>query len=179
MADNDETLRNFFSNYLGTVINVKDLPFRKIFLLSASFCLLAVAATASPAGEVFEIREKMFIAQTNDVYLNPDEYLGRAIKLEGLFGVLYDEEEAEPPCYYVYRYGPGCCAFDSNAGFEVRWENVYPAENEWVEATGVLESYDGDNYIRLALSSLVVKAERGKERVEQLDYPGSVHSYKF
>jgi uncharacterized membrane protein YcgQ (UPF0703/DUF1980 family) len=116
--------------------------------------------------KIFEIKEKMFVAQTNDVYINREEYLGRTIKLEGMFGVVEDEED---PCYYVYRYGPGCCAFDATAGFEVRWGAAYPSPDEWVEAVGVLESYeyDGEEYLRLALSSLTVKAERGLETVEQ------------
>jgi uncharacterized membrane protein YcgQ (UPF0703/DUF1980 family) len=121
------------------------------------------------ADDVFEIREKMFVTQTNDIYLNPDEYLGRTIKLEGLFGTL---DDVAPVCRYVYRYGPGCCGYDANAGFEVVWKNEereYPSDNDWVEAAGVLENYeeDGEKFLRLALKSLVVKTKRGKERVEQ------------
>ncbi|MDR1138211.1 MAG: metal ABC transporter permease [Synergistaceae bacterium] len=144
---------------------------RKSFVSGAVLVLLVCSAAF--AEDVFEIREKMFVAQTNDVYLNPDEYMGRTIRLEGIFGVV-DAEENEPPCYYVYRFGPGCCGYDANAGFEVVWDarngdKGYPDDNEWAEATGVLESYeyDGDQFLRLSLSSLVVKAERGKERVEQ------------
>jgi uncharacterized membrane protein YcgQ (UPF0703/DUF1980 family) len=36
-------------------------------------------------GKIVEIQEKMFIAQTNDIYLNPEDYIGKTIKLEGLF----------------------------------------------------------------------------------------------
>jgi zinc transport system permease protein len=43
------------------------------------------AAPAAPGESgVIEIGEKLFIAQTNDVYLNPEDYLGKRIKLEGL-----------------------------------------------------------------------------------------------
>jgi uncharacterized membrane protein YcgQ (UPF0703/DUF1980 family) len=149
-------------------------PLKRAFCAAALLLSLSFSAYASVDAEndVFEVREKMFIAQTNDVYLNPDEYLGRVIRLEGLFGIVAEEE---PPCYYVYRYGPGCCAFDSNAGFEVAWADSgasrekYPNEDDWVEATGVLEQYeyDGESYLRLALKSLMVKAERGLERVDQ------------
>jgi uncharacterized membrane protein YcgQ (UPF0703/DUF1980 family) len=129
-------------------------------------CLLPIASFAD---DIVEIKEKMFVAQTNDVYINPDEYLGRTIKLEGMFGL---DLEMSPPVYYVFRYGPGCCGYDANAGFEVVWKDektAYPNENDWVEAAGVLENYedDGEPYLRLALTSLVVKAERGLETVEQ------------
>jgi uncharacterized membrane protein YcgQ (UPF0703/DUF1980 family) len=141
----------------------------KKLLCTALILFLLCGAGASFAGDVVEIKEKMFVAQTNDVYLNPDEYLGRTIKLEGMFGL---DSEMLPPIYYVFRYGPGCCGYDANAGFEVVWKDgkaAYPDENDWVEAAGVLESYedDGEPYLRLALTSLTVKAERGLEQVEQ------------
>jgi zinc transport system permease protein len=140
---------------------------------AAAIALIALTCSAASAENVIEIREKMFVEQTNDVYLNPDEYLGKTIRLEGMFGIV-DPEEGEPPCYYVYRFGPGCCGYDANAGFEVVWgagneDKEYPNDNDWAEATGVLENYyyDGERFLRLSLSSLIVKAERGKERVEQ------------
>jgi uncharacterized membrane protein YcgQ (UPF0703/DUF1980 family) len=120
---------------------------------------------------VIEIKEKLFIAQTNDIYLNPEEYMGRKIKLEGLFKTDNYVGNDKPYCF-VLRYGPGCCGFDGTAGFEVSWpesSNEYPVDNEWVEAVGVLDSYDEDGYpyIYLALESLKVMDERGAETVKQ------------
>ncbi|MDR0377057.1 MAG: hypothetical protein LBH70_04605 [Spirochaetaceae bacterium] len=128
--------------------------------------------TPAPDGEsVIEIKEKMFIAQTNDVYLNPEDYMGKIIKLEGLF------KSTSVPGYdasycFVIRYGPGCCGDDGSAGFEVAWDGdspQYPEEDAWVEAAGVLKSYeeDGFPYLYLSLSSLEVKEERGAEFVAQ------------
>jgi uncharacterized membrane protein YcgQ (UPF0703/DUF1980 family) len=121
-----------------------------------------------------EIREKMFATQINDVYLNAEDYLGKTIKLEGLFkSELYYGKE-EPYCF-VIRYGPGgCCGMDANVGFEVAWakENAkpYPVVDSWVEATGVLKTYEEDgyaNYLYLDLSSLNVLSKRGAETVKQ------------
>jgi zinc transport system permease protein len=122
------------------------------------------------AGGFVEIKEKMFIAQTNDVYLNPDEYLGKTIKLEGLFKS--DEYPGGGQEYhFVLRYGPGCCGNDGSAGFEVAWEaqTAWPENDAWVEAVGVLDSYeeDGYPYLYLSLVSLVEKEERGAEFVSQ------------
>jgi uncharacterized membrane protein YcgQ (UPF0703/DUF1980 family) len=116
----------------------------------------------------------MFIAQTNDVYLNTEDYLGKTIKLEGLFKSQYYEEMQRAYCF-VIRYGPGCCGNDGSAGFEVAWDPgytlgpSYPEEDAWVEAVGVLKTYeeDGFPYLYLALSSLTVKEERGAEFVSQ------------
>ncbi|MDR1957102.1 MAG: hypothetical protein LBQ30_09650 [Treponema sp.] len=120
---------------------------------------------------ILEIKEKLFIAQTNDVYLNPEEYLGKTIKLEGIFQ-RQSFSDTDPPYYFVIRYGPGCCGNDGNAGFEVMWEQpdaVYPQDNDWVEAIGVLGSYeeDGYPYICINLSSLKTLETRGQEFVTQ------------
>jgi hypothetical protein len=139
-----------------------------------------VRAFPPPADSgVIDIKEKMFIAQTNDVYLNPEDYLGRTIKLEGLFKSLVYEGRDDPYCF-VLRYGPGCCGNDGNAGFEVAWDDsslrtedpsgqVYPHEDDWVEALGVLDSYeeDGYPYLYISLASLKILEERGAEFVSQ------------
>jgi zinc transport system permease protein len=126
--------------------------------------------TAPVSGEIVEIREKMFIAQTNDVYLNPEDYMGKTIKLEGLFKT--EAGYGNTSYCFVIRYGPGCCGYDGNAGFEVAWDQsrrTYPSEDAWVEAVGVLSSYeeDGFPYLYLALSDLTVKEKRGAEFVSQ------------
>jgi uncharacterized membrane protein YcgQ (UPF0703/DUF1980 family) len=129
------------------------------------------AKDANAAESVIEIKEKLFIAQTNDVYINPEDYMGRTIKLEGLFKS-YTSEEYDTTYCFVIRYGPGCCGNDGSAGFEVTWDEAaapYPEEDAWVEATGILRAYneDGYNYPYLALSSLTEKEERGAEFVSQ------------
>jgi uncharacterized membrane protein YcgQ (UPF0703/DUF1980 family) len=126
---------------------------------------------ANAAESVIEIKEKLFIAQTNDIYINTEDYLGRTIKLEGLFKSYISEEYDTTYCF-VIRYGPGCCGNDGSAGFEVTWDEAaapYPEEDAWVEATGILKTYneDGYNYPYLALSSLAEKEERGAEFVSQ------------
>jgi hypothetical protein len=140
---------------------------------------------AKPGKVDLEIREKMFIAQTNDVYLNPEDYLGKTIKLEGLFKVEQYVNEDKSYCF-VLRYGPGCCGNDGSAGFEVAWGRpqpytgpgvvktlsagpAYPVQDAWVEAVGILDTYeeDGYPYIYLDLFSLTEKTERGAEFVSQ------------
>jgi uncharacterized membrane protein YcgQ (UPF0703/DUF1980 family) len=122
----------------------------------------------SQSGDAIEIKEKMFVTQTNDIYNNAEDYLGKTIKYEGIFGKT-EIPETNAVYYSVIRYGPGCCGTDANCGFEVIWDKKYPAENDWVEATGILEQYAEDDYqyLRLRLSSLKVLPERGEERVVQ------------
>lgn len=118
------------------------------------------------ADGVVKITENLFIAQTNDIYINTEDYLGKTIQYEGIFDFYY-LEETDATYYYVIRYGPGCCGYDGTAGFEVIWDGDYPEQNDWVEAVGVLETYeeDGVPYLRLQLTSLTVLDERGAEYV--------------
>lgn len=118
------------------------------------------------AYDVVEISEKLFIAQTNDIYINTEDYLGKTIKYEGIFKSYYWDEMDATYCY-VIRYGPGCCGYDGEAGFEVAWDGELPQEDDWCEAVGVLETYEenGYQYLRLSLTSLTIKDERGAEYV--------------
>jgi zinc transport system permease protein len=133
----------------------------------------AAGTAAANKDTTIEIIEKMFIAQTNDVYLNPEDYMGKTIKLEGIF-VSEQYEGMESPYCFVLRYGPGCCGNDGNAGFEIAWDNTeagktWPAANDWVEAEGVLKTYeeDGYPYIYIALATLKVLDKKGAEFVTQ------------
>jgi uncharacterized membrane protein YcgQ (UPF0703/DUF1980 family) len=158
---------------------------RNIFLLLAVLSTLSIPACGNKTARTesaeakkteasdkptLEIKEKLFIAQTNEVYLNPEDYMGRRIKLEGLFKTDTYVGNAEP-YRFVLRYGPGCCGYHGSAGFEVCWpeshEAAYPSEDDWVEAVGVLDSYeeDGYPYLYIALETLNVLDERGVERV--------------
>jgi uncharacterized membrane protein YcgQ (UPF0703/DUF1980 family) len=133
----------------------------------------AVTRKAAKAGTgPVEIKEKLFLAQINDIYLNEDEYLGRTIRYEGMF-TRYTWEEMGLTYYSVYRRSPGCCGADGQAGFEVIWPEgsgkAYPKENDWVQVAGTLERFEeyGQSYLRIRLDSLTVKKERGAEFVSQ------------
>ncbi|MDR1637055.1 MAG: hypothetical protein LBR93_06930 [Treponema sp.] len=139
--------------------------------ISVDNILHSIFNNTEPKNAIIEVREKMFIAQTNDIYLNSEDYLGKTIKLEGLFSI-EDFPWQERPFYYVLRFGPGCCAYDGSAGFEVVWESsikpnaIYPKDNDWVEAIGILKAFrDGGIYI--ALATLTVLDKRGAEFVQQ------------
>ena len=125
---------------------------------------------AETNGPVVEIKEKFFIAQLNDIYQNKNRYLGKTIKLEGMF-TYNQEEEEQYRIYAVYRLGPGCCRDDGQALIEVAWpegtDTLYPKHEAWVEAVGVLEEYQEgvSTFIRIRLLSLEEKQERGAEYV--------------
>ncbi|MDR1408975.1 MAG: hypothetical protein LBJ12_01605 [Oscillospiraceae bacterium] len=129
----------------------------------------AASTSASQAdGKVIEIKEKMFVTQTNEIYLNAKDYLGKTLKYEGYLTV-YNEPQTNAKYYAVVRNGPGCCGPDANPGFEVSWNKDYPKEDDWLEVVGVLEQYEenGEQYLRVKLDSLKVLETRGAEYVNQ------------
>ena len=160
-----------------TKFTVKYLSAANVIILAIVLFFIPSCTEASGKKDgIIEITEKMFISQVNDVYLNAEDYLGKTIKLEGLFMMDYYDTRTEPYCF-VIRYGPGCCGSDGNAGFEVALPKLwienrgisYPEKNAWVEAIGELKTYKENNYeyLYLDLTSLNVLNTRGAEYVSQ------------
>ena len=127
--------------------------------------------------DTVEIKENMFITQINEIILNHRDYIGRTVKLEGKFMDFHWEGNNT---YVVIRNTPGCCGDDGMVGFEVSWNpdfqgiddgsdgRTYPDRDNWVEAQGVLKSYEdlfGGTSIFIALSELNVLEKRGLEFV--------------
>jgi len=126
-------------------------------------------AYTKPTGNSITIPERQFLTQTNLIYANYEDYLGKTIQYEGIFASREDTSTDEP-YYFVIRYGPGCCGNDGEVGFEVIWDDAakaYPNENDWVAVSGVLEEFEleGYQYLRLRLISLDVLDKRGMETV--------------
>jgi uncharacterized membrane protein YcgQ (UPF0703/DUF1980 family) len=126
-------------------------------------------SNTDPSGDVVVISEKLFIAQCNDIYLNPDDYTGKTVRIEGIYDEYIDEEGNTTRG--VIRNGPGCCGNDGVAGFGFLCKDI-PAckQNDWVSVEGVITPYtydDGYETVVIDDASISVKAERGAEFVSQ------------
>jgi len=117
-------------------------------------------------GDEVVLRDKLFIAQCNDIYLNPDEYMGKTIKWEGIYTEATNPETNQT-YKFVIRYGPGCCGNDGTAGFEILFDGETPNLNDWVEASGEIEMIEenGEEFVAIRLSELKVLDVRGQEFV--------------
>lgn len=94
---------------------------------------------------ILEIKDNFFIEQTNDIYYNLKDYLGKTIKIEG-FIFSYTDNNGEI-CYSIVRNTPGCCGNDGLAGLDIRYDGEYPELKTWVEVIGVIGkdiSYDAE-----------------------------------
>lgn len=110
--------------------------------------------------EIVQITDNYFIQQTNDIYVNSDEYIGRTIKIEGL---IYTYEDSEGKTLYaVTRNTPGCCGNDGIAGLDIRYNGTYPEKGTWVEVTGIIgkENINGEDLPTIKVSTMNEK-EKG------------------
>jgi len=140
----------------------------------ADFSALVNALPQTP--DVIDIRENMFLTQMNDLGLNYRTYIGKTLRLQGMFKQLHWNDQ---DTYYVYRRTPGCCGDDGEIAIELSWDQnymgrnvsgenyTYPVMNDWVEVQGELKSYIRSGYVFLyvALSELNILEERGAEFV--------------
>jgi len=128
--------------------------------------LLLAGCSSSDDADILEIGERFFVTQIEQIYLDPETYLGRTIRYEGIFFSTYWEGEH---FHYVIRYTfDGCCGNDSMTGFEVLLNGIEPfPDDTWVEVTGVLEEYELDLHTILVVNatSVTEKPERGLEFV--------------
>lgn len=121
------------------------------------------------ANNIIEITDNYFIEQTNDVYLNLNDYIGKTIKMEGLI-YSYQDDNGDI-CYAVVRNTPGCCGSDGLAGLDIRYDGKYPEEDSWVEVVGVMgkDTVYGNVVPAIQITSLK-ETERGTTFVTNWQY---------
>ena len=120
-------------------------------------------------GDIVYIGERFFATQITDIMLNSTEqYLGRAIRYEGIFWISYWPPSGRDH-YYVIRFTDGCCgSHHGSVGFELYLNGIAPVpDGAWVEVTGVLERSQGDSiqHVHLRAISIVELEERGTDFV--------------
>ena len=132
--------------------------------------LLATLSAGANERDIIQIRDRMFIQQFFDIHINTDEYLGKTVRLEGIYGEAPNPAGGEPT-RFVYRRAPGCCGDDGMVRFLVLLGDCpAPEPNAWVEATGKVDviASEKDANVKLVvlrLSSLRVLETRGREFV--------------
>lgn len=125
-------------------------------------CLLLLVSCGEP-DEVVEIRERMFLTHVRQIYETPENYLGKTIRLEGMYSSL---PRGDSSYHLVYRED-GCCG--GMVGFEFTYDGKIPEKNDWIQVVGVLEEFDlgGEQMLVIRAKTVKVMSERGKEAVTQ------------
>lgn len=113
-----------------------------------------------------DITDNYFIAQTNDVYMNFDEYAGKIVRIEGYFYVYQDYNTGEN-YYAVVRNSPGCCGNDGLAGLDIKYDGEYPAEKTWIRVIGKIEKYSEEDSTPVIIVSSLEETQEGTGFVNQ------------
>jgi len=100
----------------------------------------------------------MVYAEVFNIMSKPDSYLGKTIKLNGLFYSSYYDENDTTYYYVVITDATSCCP----QGLEFIWNGErkypedYPDERSKIEVTGVFGSYNefGETYYHLLVEDL-------------------------
>jgi len=102
----------------------------------------------------------MVYAEVNNILTNPGNYIGKIIKMSGLYYSSYSDITDLNYHYVVIEDATACCA----QGLEFIWSGDhsypadYPDESVNIEVTGVFGSYDelGSTYYFLTVGSITV-----------------------
>jgi uncharacterized membrane protein YcgQ (UPF0703/DUF1980 family) len=121
-------------------------------------------AEANPKSFCY-LKDRLFVQQVRDIYLNPQSYGNKIIQIEGSFGKYTDENKKER--YEVFRKTTGCCGDDGTAGFEFVYkkEKLDFKENEWILVEALVKERVIDGYDHIYLEAIsVVKKDKGKAK---------------
>lgn len=129
------------------------------------------------------ITEDLYEPWINQIYLDPTEYEGATIRLEGMYGTYFSEDDNKNH-NMVYRIVTGSGLIyehtheesdedeehidnlqDDRYGFVFEYDGHMPEENDWIEVEGILEVYEvnGKDNLSINAKSVTIKDERGRE----------------
>ena len=102
----------------------------------------------------------MLYAKVNSIMTTPDNYMGKRIKMSGIYSATYFEETELFYHYVIIEDTAACCV----QGLEFIWNgdhaypDDYPEDNANIEVIGVLDSYDelDNTYYYLSVDDISV-----------------------
>ncbi|MCR5182740.1 MAG: hypothetical protein K6D56_06920 [Clostridia bacterium] len=95
----------------------------------------------------------MVYSEVYNMVMNPDDYEGKIVKMNGLFAVYYDEQANKYYFGCIIQDATACCA--QGIEFELAGEHVfpddYPEVNDEISVIGEFDTYEDGNYIYCVL----------------------------
>ena len=111
------------------------------------------------------LKDRLFVQQVKDIYLNPKTYGDKIVQIEGFFEKYMDDNNQER--YEVFRKTAGCCGDDGRAGFEFVYkkEKLKFGQNEWIMVEALVKEGMIDGYDHIYLEAIsVTKKDKGKAK---------------
>ncbi|MCL1956146.1 MAG: hypothetical protein FWF63_02385 [Fibromonadales bacterium] len=134
----------------------------KIFALPLLMLLLFCQGAMAQTNKSFcLLKDRLFVQQVRDIYLNPQTYGDKIVQIEGFFEKYMDDDNHEH--YEIFRKTAGCCGDDGRAGFEFVYkkERLNFRQNEWIMVEAIVKERAASVYLE-AIS--VTKKDKGKTK---------------
>lgn len=111
--------------------------------------------------DLTQMGSDMIYATVYQLMVNPNDYIGKTIKMNGLYYAAYYEPTGQYYHYCIIKDATACCA----QGMEFVWDNGnhkypddYPEDYSEITVTGTFETYQEDNdsnlYCRLSNAAM-------------------------
>ena len=120
------------------------------------------ASSASSAVDVdlTVLSSTMVFAEVNNIMVNPDDYMGKTIKMNGVYASSYGVDAEVSYHFVVIQDAAGCCpqGLEFIWNGEHRYPEDYPENMTEIEVVGIYDSYDeyGKTYYYLAVEDIAV-----------------------
>ncbi|MCR5626400.1 MAG: hypothetical protein K6F99_03680 [Lachnospiraceae bacterium] len=109
--------------------------------------------------DLTELNANMTYSEVYNMMIMPENYLGKTIKMEGIFNSFYDEQADKHYFACIVQDATACCA--QGIEFELTdkytYPDDYPADEETITVVGVFDLYEENNntYCTLRNAELV------------------------
>lgn len=115
-----------------------------------------VSADAEPGGQangmidvdLTQLSSTMVYSEVYNMMISPEEYLGRMVKMNGMFATYENEETGQIYFACIISDATACCS--QGIEFELvgdySYPDDYPELGSDITVTGIFETYDEDGY---------------------------------
>ena len=87
----------------------------------------------------------MVYAEVNNIMTNPDDYMGKTIKVQGYYNASYYDVTDNYYHYVIIQDAVDCCAQGIEfilTGGDFKYPDDFPEILDFIEITGVFDNYD-------------------------------------
>ena len=90
------------------------------------------------------LSSSMVYAEVYNMMTVPNEYVGKTVKMQGIYDTMYDESTGKQYYFCIIQDATACCA--QGIEFVLEDESTYPMSQETVTVIGRFETYmEGEN----------------------------------
>ena len=98
--------------------------------------------------DLTQLSSSMVYAQVNDMFVNPDQYVGKSVRANGTFDYFKDDKTGNEYFSVVIKDATACCAqgIEFVLDGDYTYPKDYPAQNAEITVTGNFNYYnEGEN----------------------------------